>query len=104
MRVCDAMSCVEVRGQPQVLALTSHPALKKCPFIVLYCVLQAGWSLTFKDSPASTPHLAVGTLEVEMHTPGNLSSGPTCTQRALSQNHLPSCQLPLARVVNKVQS
>lgn len=100
--VCDAMSCVEVRGQPQVLALTIHPALKECSVIVLYGVHQAGWFLTFKDSPASTPHLAVGTLEVEMHTPGNANSGPTLTQQALSQSHLPSCPLPLTSVVNKV--
>lgn len=34
---------------------------------------------------------------------GNPNSGPTRTQQALSQSHLPSCPLPLVSIVNNSQ-
>lgn len=105
MQVLVCVWCYVVcRSQRTASSVGPHhpPCFERVP---RHCSLRCapGWLvLNLQGFSSIYTHLAVGTLEVEMHTPGHANSGPTLTQQALSQSHLPSCPLPLTSVVNKV--
>lgn len=69
--VVDA--CLNVRGQPQVLAFVCHLVWDKVS-VDHHCEWQASWLISFQESPVSASHLLTGTLRWQKHALGHLAS------------------------------